>query len=95
VRSIFSLFFLNPFISNIASIVILIDMLNEGFRKVAENDWEVTDDVSIIELLGKPVKITKGEYTNLKITTPEDMDVAEAILEDRYEKKKTQVASQT
>ena len=70
-------------------------MLNEGFRKVAENDWEVTDDVSIIELLGKPVKITKGEYTNLKITTPEDMDVAEAILEDRYQKKKTEVASQT
>ena len=94
-RSIFSLFFLNPFNSNITSIVILIDMLNEGFRKVAENDWEVTDDVSIIELLGKPVKITKGEYTNLKITTPEDMDVAEAILEDRYQKKKTEVASQT
>jgi 2-C-methyl-D-erythritol 4-phosphate cytidylyltransferase len=77
------------------SIVILIDMLNEGFRKVAENDWEVTDDVSIVELLGKPVKITKGEYTNLKITTPEDMDVAEAILEDRNEKKKMLLASQT
>jgi 2-C-methyl-D-erythritol 4-phosphate cytidylyltransferase len=70
-------------------------MLNEGFRKVAENDWEVTDDVSIVELLGKPVKITKGEYTNLKITTPEDMDVAEAILEDRNEKKKMLLASQT
>jgi 2-C-methyl-D-erythritol 4-phosphate cytidylyltransferase len=63
-------------------------MLYEGFQKVEENNWEVTDDVSIIELLGKPVKITKGEYTNLKITTPEDMDVAEAILEDRHEKKK-------
>jgi 2-C-methyl-D-erythritol 4-phosphate cytidylyltransferase len=33
--------------------------------------------------LGEPVKLTLGEYTNLKITTPEDMDVAEAILEER------------
>lgn len=69
-------------------------MLYEGFQKVEENNWEVTDDVSIIELLGKPVKITKGEYTNLKITTPEDMDVAEAILEDRHEKKKLLASQQ-
>ncbi len=69
-------------------------MLYEGFQKVEENNWEVTDDVSIIELLGEPVKITKGEYTNLKITTPEDMDVAEAILEDRHEKKKLLASQQ-
>jgi 2-C-methyl-D-erythritol 4-phosphate cytidylyltransferase len=58
-------------------------MLLHGFQKVAEENLEVTDDVSIVEALGKPVKITRGEYTNLKITTPEDMDVAQAILEDR------------
>lgn len=28
---------------------------------------EVTDDVSIIEAMGKPVKITKGSYTNIKV----------------------------
>ena len=43
----------------------------------------MTDDVSIVEALGEAVKLTRGEYTNLKITTPEDMDVASAILEDR------------
>jgi 2-C-methyl-D-erythritol 4-phosphate cytidylyltransferase len=36
-----------------------------------------------VEALDEPVKLTLGEYTNLKITTPEDMDVAEAILEER------------
>ena len=36
-----------------------------------------------MEALGEPVKLTLGEYTNLKITTPEDMDVANAILEER------------
>lgn len=66
--------------------VVEIETLLRGFRKVAEEDLEVTDDVSIVEALGEPVKLTLGEYTNLKITTPEDMDVAEAILEDRQAK---------
>ncbi len=63
--------------------VIKIESLLKGFKKVAEENLEVTDDVSVIEQLGEPVKLTRGEYTNLKITTPEDMDVAEAILEER------------
>jgi 2-C-methyl-D-erythritol 4-phosphate cytidylyltransferase len=63
--------------------VILIETLLRGFQKVTEEGLEVTDDVSIVEALGEPVKLTRGEYTNLKITTPEDMDVAEAILNDR------------
>lgn len=66
--------------------VIRIESLLKGFKKVAEENLEVTDDVSVIEQLGEPVKLTRGEYTNLKITTPEDMDVAEAILEDRKSK---------
>lgn len=63
--------------------VIDIATLRRGFAKVEEESLEVTDDVSIVEALGEPVKLTLGEYTNLKITTPEDMDVAEAILEER------------
>jgi len=63
--------------------VIKIQTLKRGFAKVAAESLEVTDDVSIVEALGEPVKLTKGEYTNLKITTPEDMDVADAILEER------------
>lgn len=66
--------------------VILIDTLLKGFKKVADENLEVTDDVSIVEQLGEPVKLTRGEYTNLKITTPEDMDVATAILDDRQSK---------
>jgi 2-C-methyl-D-erythritol 4-phosphate cytidylyltransferase len=63
--------------------VVKIEALLRGFEKVEAENLEVTDDVSIIEALGEPVKLTRGEYTNLKITTPEDMDVAGAILEDR------------
>eukprot|EP00529_Nitzschia_sp_RCC80_P026168 CAMPEP_0113463118 /NCGR_PEP_ID=MMETSP0014_2-20120614/12470_1 /TAXON_ID=2857 /ORGANISM="Nitzschia sp." /LENGTH=346 /DNA_ID=CAMNT_0000355057 /DNA_START=113 /DNA_END=1153 /DNA_ORIENTATION=- /assembly_acc=CAM_ASM_000159 len=63
--------------------VIKVDTLLRGFEKVDAENLEVTDDVSIVEALKEPVKLTLGEYTNLKITTPEDMDVATAILNDR------------
>lgn len=63
--------------------VIRIETLQRGFAKVAAEQLEVTDDVSIVEALGEPVRLTLGEYTNLKITTPEDMDVAMAILQER------------
>ena len=39
----------------------------------------------VVELMGEPVKLTVGEYTNLKLTTPEDMIIAETILRDRGE----------
>lgn len=65
--------------------VVRVEALLRGFDKVEREDLEVTDDVSIIEALGETVKLTRGEYTNLKITTPEDMDVATAILADRGE----------
>jgi len=63
--------------------VVAIDSLRRGFEKVARDGLQVTDDVSIVEALGEPVRLTRGEYTNLKITTPEDLDVAAAILEER------------
>uniref|UniRef100_A0A7S1YUW1 2-C-methyl-D-erythritol 4-phosphate cytidylyltransferase, chloroplastic n=1 Tax=Trieres chinensis TaxID=1514140 RepID=A0A7S1YUW1_TRICV len=71
--------------------VIKISTLLKGFERVAEEGWEVTDDVSIVEAMGEKVKLTRGEYTNLKITTPEDMDVASAILEDRKDVKVTEL----
>lgn len=63
--------------------VIGIETLSRGFEKVRRENLEVTDDVSIVEAMGEKVKLTRGEYTNLKITTPEDMEVAEAIIKDR------------
>ena len=58
-------------------------LLRDGFEKVRAEGLDVTDDVSIVEQLGRPVKLTMGEYTNLKLTTPEDMIVATTILESR------------
>lgn len=41
-----------------------------------------TDDCSIVESVGVPVYTVEGDYTNIKITTPEDVLLAEAILKE-------------
>lgn len=43
----------------------------------------ITDDCSAVELLGVPVYLTEGDEENIKITTPLDIYLAEAILEER------------
>ena len=46
---------------------------------------EVTDDCSAVERLGKEVYLTEGSYENIKITTPEDLLLAEELLRRREE----------
>ena len=43
----------------------------------------VTDDAAMVESLGHPVKMFLGSYENLKVTTPEDLAVAESYLKPR------------
>ncbi len=45
--------------------------------------WEVTDDAALFEKCNLPVTIVSGEETNLKITTPVDLAIAEFILRSR------------
>ncbi|XP_027920624.1 2-C-methyl-D-erythritol 4-phosphate cytidylyltransferase, chloroplastic isoform X2 [Vigna unguiculata] len=60
--------------------VIKPELLRKGFELVNREGLEVTDDVSIVEHLKHPVFITEGSYTNIKVTTPDDMLLAERIL---------------
>lgn len=41
-----------------------------------------TDDASVVEHYGYPISLIEGEYSNLKITTPEDLLIAERLLEN-------------
>ena len=41
---------------------------------------EATDDGILVEQLGRPVAIFEGSYSNLKITTPEDLLIAEVLI---------------
>ena len=40
----------------------------------------ITDDCMLLELSGQPVRLVEGSYTNIKVTTPEDLALAEAFL---------------
>lgn len=51
-------------------------------------DVQVTDDCALAEALGIPIKVVTGSYENIKITTPEDMVIAEGILEKRKAERK-------
>jgi len=53
---------------------------DEGVRQ----GWEVTDDAALFEQCGLPVQIVEGEETNLKVTTPVDLAIAEFILRQRF-----------
>ena len=43
------------------------ELLRKGFAFAIERGLEVTDDVSVVELLGETVRITQGSYTNIKV----------------------------
>lgn len=52
-----------------------------ALEKALSDGAELTDDCSAVERLGVPVYLTAGAYENIKLTTPEDIMTAEAILE--------------
>ncbi|MEI8012634.1 MAG: 2-C-methyl-D-erythritol 4-phosphate cytidylyltransferase [Candidatus Omnitrophota bacterium] len=54
-------------------------------RAYREDRDGATDDAALVERLGVAVMLFPGHVTNIKITTPEDISVAEAFLRDRNE----------
>lgn len=63
-----------------------VQILKECHDKGRKFGWEVTDDAALFERCNLPVKIVEGEETNLKVTTPVDLAIAEFILRQRLRK---------
>lgn len=61
-------------------------LLRAALQSAHESGAEVTDDCSAVERLGKVVYLTDGSYENIKITTPEDVSLAAAILQRQGER---------
>lgn len=64
-----------------------VTLLKQCHEQGRQQGWEVTDDAALFEKLGLPVHTVLGEETNLKVTTPADLAIAELILEKRLQKK--------
>ncbi|MEO1134065.1 MAG: 2-C-methyl-D-erythritol 4-phosphate cytidylyltransferase, partial [Cyanobacteria bacterium J06639_1] len=60
------------------------ELLLAAHERARQEGWEVTDDASIFERAGLPVRVVAGEETNLKMTTPLDLTIASAILQQRH-----------
>ena len=59
------------------------DVLRQAYQAADVTDPTVTDESVLVEMLGIPVRIVEGSARNIKITTVEDLVIAEAILKNR------------
>ncbi len=61
-----------------------VPQLKQCHEQGRQQGLAVTDDAALFEHLGLPVQIVLGEETNLKVTTPVDLAIAEFILRQRF-----------
>jgi 2-C-methyl-D-erythritol 4-phosphate cytidylyltransferase len=57
------------------------DIILSAHRRARKEEWEVTDDASLVEQMGRRVRIVKGEERNMKITTLEDLELVRCIFQ--------------
>jgi 2-C-methyl-D-erythritol 4-phosphate cytidylyltransferase len=63
--------------------VIRKDILKSGFEKLRKENLNVTDDVSLVELLNLKVKLTLSSSYNIKITTQQELKIAELLIDEK------------
>jgi len=58
--------------------------LMEAHRKAVQEGWgEMSDDALLLERMGVPVRVIRGEEENIKVTTPHDLEIARLLLSRR------------
>lgn len=63
--------------------IFLFEAVYEAYEKARAEAFFVTDDSALVEKYGGRIKVVKGSYSNIKITTPEDLAIAEIFLKMR------------
>ena len=56
------------------------ELLIKAYEQAAQDKFLGTDDSSLVERIGDKIKIVKSDYRNIKITTPEDLRIAESLI---------------
>lgn len=62
-----------------------LDLYRQAMQQAADKGLDLTDDCGLMEAAGYPVSLCEGDYRNIKITTPEDVVMAQAFLSERGE----------
>ena len=59
------------------------ELILDYYKKYIQSDFTITDDSQLFEIFSEEkIKVVEGEYSNIKMTTPEDLIFAKAFLED-------------
>lgn len=63
-------------------------IIKEAYKKLMQSDTiKVTDDAMVVEQMnGNKVKLVLGSYENIKITTPEDLEIAKIFVKNKLKK---------
>lgn len=56
------------------------NLIKECHNKIKKNNISVTDDTMVVDMYNNEVYLYEGEYTNIKVTTPEDLILAENLI---------------
>ncbi len=59
--------------------------LYNAYENAFNDSFHATDDSALVERYGGRIKVIMGSYTNIKITTPEDLKIAELFIKERGE----------
>ena len=59
------------------------NILRQAYKQAMQDHYLGTDDASLVERIGVSVTVVSGSYENLKVTTPEDLIIAEAIVAEK------------
>ena len=60
-----------------------LSLYQEAAIAAGKSLYDLTDDCAVMEAAGHPVYLVEGDYANIKITTPEDITLAEALISYR------------
>ncbi len=62
-----------------------VELLRKAFAEARKDNFQGTDEASLVERLGEPVYVVNGDPRNIKVTTPADLRLVETLLKERYE----------
>lgn len=63
------------------------EILKKAYKKAYKDKFYGTDDATLAERIGQKVKMMEGSYENIKITTPEDIIIAKALMKNKQDTK--------
>jgi 2-C-methyl-D-erythritol 4-phosphate cytidylyltransferase len=65
--------------------------ISTAYLRAMEDGYSATDDAALIEKYGGRIRIITGSYRNIKITTPEDLEIAEFLIANNIKQAKADI----